>query len=154
MSIDKLRSIIKVKLRQVRDGRVKFRVDKITRPAEVYDAVRSWYKGLDREALGVLALDSQNQPVAYQIVSIGTATASLVHPREVFQAAIAIGACALIIAHNHPSGDPSPSREDRDVTQRLASAGKLLGIKLLDALVVTDSGYQSTRETEPQLLAS
>ena len=128
--------------------------EKIHGPEGVVRFVRRVVNGDAREHFVALLLDGRHRPIAYQVVSIGTATASLVHPREVFQAAIGIGACALIVAHNHPSGDPSPSREDRDVTRRLSSAGKLIGIELLDALVVTDSAYQSTRETEPQLLAS
>ncbi len=128
--------------------------EKILSPQHVARFVRGVVNGDAREHFVSVLLDGRHRPIAYQVVSIGTATASLVHPREVFQAAIGIGACALIVAHNHPSGDPSPSREDRDVTRRLSSAGKLIGIELLDALVVTDSGHHSTRETEPQLLAS
>jgi DNA repair protein RadC len=71
-------------------------------------------------------------------------------PREVFQAAVAAGAVAVIVAHNHPSGNPSASREDREVTERLVRAGELLGIRLLDSVVVTDPGYVSLRETDPK----
>lgn len=100
-----------------------------------------------REHFVALFLDGRHRPIAHQIVSVGTATASLVHPREVFQPAILLGACALIVAHNHPSGDPSPSREDRDITERLAQAGKLLGITLLDSIVWTREGrFASLRE--------
>jgi DNA repair protein RadC len=99
-------------------------------------------------------LDGRHRPIAYQVVSIGTATASLVHPREVFQAAIGAGAVALIVAHNHPSGDPSPSREDRDITERLLRAGELLGIRLLDSVVVTDGTYVSIREADPEAFES
>ena len=76
------------------------------------------------------------------------------HPREVFQAAVSLGACALIVAHNHPSGDPTPSAEDREVTARLAQAGHVLGIQLLDSIVVTeDGGFVSLRELEPERFA-
>jgi DNA repair protein RadC len=105
-----------------------------------------------REHFVALMLDARHRPIAYQVVSVGTATASIVHPREVFQAAISLGACALIVAHNHPSGDPSPSAEDRDVTQRLARAGALLGIRLLDSIVIGDRGHVSLREESPALL--
>ena len=87
-----------------------------------------------------LFLDSRHQPISYSIVSVGTANQSLMHPREVFQPAILAGAAALIVLHNHPSGDPSPSRQDYDVTQRLQDAGKLLGIPLLDHIVWTRDG--------------
>jgi len=85
--------------------------------------------------------------------SIGTATASLVHPREVFQPALLLGACALIVAHSPPFGDPSRSVEDRDVKKRLARAGKLLGITLLDSIVWTHEGtFASLRGLSPDLL--
>jgi DNA repair protein RadC len=103
-----------------------------------------------REHFLVLMLDGRHRPIAYQTVSIGTATASLVHPREVFQAAVGLGACGVIVAHNHPSGDPSPSREDRDVTQRLIKAGEVLGIRLLDSVVIGERAYVSMREQDPQ----
>jgi DNA repair protein RadC len=76
----------------------------------------------------------------------------LVHPREVFQAAVSLGACGLIVAHNHPSGDPTPSAEDRDVTRRLAQAGRILGVPLLDSIVVAGRGHVSIREESPGLL--
>jgi len=85
----------------------------------------------------------------------GQLPASLVHPREVFQPAIAIGAVALVIAHNHPSGDPSPSAEDLEVTRRLADAGRLLGVTLLDHIVWTRGGaFHSVRESHPDHLAT
>lgn len=107
-----------------------------------------------REHFLVLMLDGRHRPIAYQTVSIGTATASLVHPREVYQAAVGLGACGVIVAHNHPSGDPSPSREDRDVTQRLIKAGEVLGIRLLDSVVIAEGAYVSMRERDPQGFSS
>jgi DNA repair protein RadC len=117
--------------------------------ADVARFIRGVVGGDAREHFVVLMLDSRHRPIAYQVVSIGTATASLVHPREVFQAAVGIGAVAVIVAHNHPSGDPSPSREDREVTDRLNRAGGVLGIRLLDSVVVADSGFHSIREEDP-----
>ncbi len=94
-------------------------------------------------------LNGRHRPIAHQVVSVGTATAPLVHPREVFQAAVALGAVAILIAHNHPSRDPSPSREDREISDRLLEAGRVLGIPLLDSIVVATEGYTSLRDTEP-----
>ena len=82
------------------------------------------------------------------MASIGTATASLIHPREIFQPAIAVGAVALIVSHNHPSGDPRPSAEDHAITKRLVEAGHLLGIQLLDHVVCGTGGFYSTREQD------
>ena len=95
------------------------------------------------EVFLALALDGRHKPLADYVVSRGTLTASLVHPREVFRPALCLGAAALIVAHNHPSGDPSPSTEDREVTQRLCDAGKLLGVRLVDHLIVTPSAVYS-----------
>lgn len=80
------------------------------------------------------------------VVSQGTLTASLVHPREVFRPALREAAAAVVLVHNHPSGDPTPSREDREITTRLAAAGELLGIPVLDHVVVAERGYASLRE--------
>ncbi len=120
-------------------------------PADVVRFVRRLISGDAREHFVALLLDGRHRPVAYQVLSVGTATASLVHPREVFQAAISIGACALIVAHNHPSGDPSPSREDRAVTERLVRSGEVLGIRVLDSVVVAESAYHSMREASPEV---
>jgi DNA repair protein RadC len=121
-------------------------------PAEVVAFMRRVVRDDAREHFVALYLDGRHRPIAHQVVSVGTASASLVHPREVFQPAILVGACATIVGHSHPSGDPSPSREDRDVTRRLAQAGALLGVSLLDSVVWTRNGdYASVRELEPSL---
>lgn len=90
----------------------------------------------DREMLKVFYLDAAHRPILSEIISIGTLTESLVHPREVFAPAFKNAAAAIVVAHNHPSGDSNPSEEDRSVTRRLAEAGRLLGIPLLDHIVV------------------
>jgi DNA repair protein RadC len=81
------------------------------------------------------------------LTSQGTLTASLVHPREVFAPALREPAAAIVLVHNHPSGDPTPSREDHEVTARLAAAGELLGIPVLDHVVVAEQGYVSLRDS-------
>jgi len=119
-------------------------------PADVARFMRRVVREDAREHLSAIYLDGRHRPIAYQIVSIGTATASLVHPREVFQPAVLVGACAVIVAHNHPSGDPTPSREDLVITRRLAQAGSVLGIALLDHVVWTrDAAHTSIRDLEP-----
>ncbi len=140
------KSIPRVRLRQVRDGRVRFKVEQITRPNEVYEAVRPWYRGLDREALGVLALDSQNQPVAFQIVSIGALNTTRTHPREIFKLLVLVNAASFVLTHNHPSGCLDASPEDLEFTRSVQRAADLLGIELFDHLIVTDQGYTSLRE--------
>jgi DNA repair protein RadC len=82
-------------------------------------------------------------------VSVGTLTASLVHPREVFREAIRSAAAAILLVHNHPSGDPAPSEDDRSVTRRLQAAGELVGIRVLDHVIVSEGGFYSFRESDP-----
>ncbi len=94
------------------------------------------FRDSDREVFIVLHLDARNRVTAHEITSIGSQTASLVHPREVFKSAVLKGANGIILAHNHPSGDPAPSKEDIDLTHRLQEAGGLLGIEVMDHIVV------------------
>jgi DNA repair protein RadC len=92
------------------------------------------------EHFGVLSLDTKRRVIGWDVISIGTLNAALVHPREVFLTAVLHHASAVVVAHNHPSGDPTPSQDDIAVTGRLKACGDLLGIDLLDALVIGDEG--------------
>lgn len=114
-------------------------------PKRVFDELR-FLHGERREHFVAFYLNACHRPLGRETVSIGTLTASLVHPREVFSPAIERAAAAVLVAHNHPSGDPNPSREDRLTTRRLVGAGKLLGIPLLDHVVVAEHRYFSFRE--------
>jgi DNA repair protein RadC len=106
-------------------------------------ALRPCFAGLDREQFLVCCLDAKNTSIGVNIVSIGTLTLSLVHPREVFKSAILLNTCGIIAVHNHPSGDPAPSPEDRTLTTRLREAGDVLGIRLLDHLILGDNRLYS-----------
>lgn len=99
-----------------------------------------------RESFHAVQLDGRHRLIAVDEVSVGTLTASLVHPREVFRESIRNAAAALLLVHHHPSGDPSPSAEDRSVTDRLAAAGRLLGIRVVDHVIVAEAGYFSFQE--------
>ena len=101
------------------------------------------FKGLKKEVFRVLMLDSKNRIFAESIVSQGSLTSSIVHPREVFAPAIKNSAASLIFLHNHPSGDPTPSPEDVEITRRLVKAGEIIGIKVLDHIIIGDEGYMS-----------
>jgi len=102
----------------------------------------------DREAFIVLLLNVKNRLIAEEIVSVGILDGSLIHPREVFKAAVAGSAASIVIAHNHPSGDPSPSQSDREVTKRLRDAGTLLGIPMVDHVIIAPEGtFFSFRES-------
>lgn len=100
----------------------------------------------NREHFVGFYLNSRNQVLRREIISIGSLNASIVHPREVFIPALAVSAASLILAHNHPSGDPSPSEEDLAITRRIAESGRLLGVELLDHVVVAREAYTSFKE--------
>jgi len=118
----------------------------VRRPEDLHPLLRRELRGLDRERFLALYLDTRHRVLALETVSIGSLNASLVHPREVFQPAVAMAAAALVVAHNHPSGCPCPSADDLDLTERLDRCGELLGIALLDHLVVGDDEIVSIRE--------
>lgn len=118
-------------------------------PREAAALVRSFIPaGDEREHFVAVLLDNRRRVKGVVTVSIGTLTASLVHPREVFRPAIVAGAAGIVVAHNHPSGDCRPSQEDRAATRRLKEAGDLLGIPLLDHVVIGggDGAFYSFRE--------
>ena len=93
-----------------------------------------------------LLMNTKNQVLAIKTVSVGDLSSSIVHPREVFKDAVLASAASLIIAHNHPSGDPTPSAEDIAVTRRLMDAGEILGIELLDHIIIGDGVFVSLKE--------
>ena len=116
---------------------------RITSSADLFKHFHPRVRNLRHEVFTIVLLDAKNTILREAAVSEGTLTHSLVHPREVFQLAIRESAAALILLHNHPSGDPTPSQEDRLLTSRLISAGHLLGIRVLDHLVLGDGRYVS-----------
>jgi DNA repair protein RadC len=116
---------------------------RIRGPRDVYELSAPGMRDLSQEEFRVLLLNTQHAVVREIPVTRGTLDASIVHPREVFRAAIAESAAAMILVHNHPSGDPTPSPEDRQVTRQLAEAGRVLGIPVLDHVVVGDGRYVS-----------
>lgn len=122
------------------------RGEPISSPAAVYRRLRSRMVGLAQEIAVVLALDAGNHVIGEIEIGRGEATGVMVHPREVFRPLIRHGAAAGVVAHNHPSGDPTPSVDDRVLTRRLLDAGALLGIPLLDHVVIADRGFRSVCE--------
>lgn len=116
---------------------------RISDSRSVVEALSPLFEGLDREQFAICCLDAKHAIIGVNVVSIGSLTLSIVHPREVFKPAILMNAAALIGVHNHPSGDPTPSAEDHCLTKRLKDGGELLGIKLLDHVVLGDGCYYS-----------
>jgi DNA repair protein RadC len=99
------------------------------------------------ERFGVLLLDTRHRLIRAQVVSVGSADTSLAHPREVFREAAIAGAAAIVLFHNHPSGDPMPSQDDIELTRRLVAAGELLGIDVVDHVILADTHYCSMKES-------
>jgi DNA repair protein RadC len=116
---------------------------KIRGSQDVYRHYHAHLRSLKHELFKVILLDGKNRIIRDSTISEGSLTLSIVHPREVFNPAIRDSAGAVIFIHNHPSGDPTPSREDHQLTKRLVACGELLGIKVLDHLVVGDARYFS-----------
>ncbi|SFR11538.1 DNA repair protein RadC [Desulfoscipio geothermicus DSM 3669] len=118
---------------------------KITSPENAAALVMEEMRYLDREHFFAILLNTKNQVIARETISIGTLNFSVVHPRELFKAAIRRSADGIILVHNHPSGDPTPSRGDTEVTKRLIEVGNVIGINVLDHLVIGDNKFVSLK---------
>lgn len=129
--------IVSVKL--CKDSSILYEPRKISSPTHAAILIRRFLSGLDREELIVVTLDTKNQPNNINVCSRGSLNSSIVHPREVFKTAILSNAASILIAHNHPSGEPEPSEEDISITKRIKEAGDIIGIKLLDHIIVGDN---------------
>lgn len=117
-------------------------------PEDVSNLVMEEMRHYDREHFKILLLNTKNHVINIDTVSIGNLNSSLVHPRELFKAAIKRSAAAIILVHNHPSGDPRPSREDINITKRLIEAGNILGIEVLDHIIIGDKAFCSLKEKD------
>ncbi|HTI36467.1 MAG TPA: DNA repair protein RadC [Vicinamibacterales bacterium] len=118
----------------------------IIEPRNVADLLIPQFGSKRVEHFGVLLLDTKHRVMRTSVVSIGSLDASVVHPREVFREATTVGAAAIVLFHNHPSGDPAPSRDDVALTERLVRAGELMGIHVLDHVIVAENRFYSMRE--------
>jgi DNA repair protein RadC len=114
-------------------------------PDDVIALIGKRLRAEGREHFLVILLNARHEAMAVETVSIGSLNASIVHPREVFRPAVIASAASIVVAHNHPSGDPEPSEEDLSITRRLVQVGELLGIDLLDHIVVAKRGTVSLR---------
>ncbi len=135
-----------VTIRMVREATMLYNIRRVSSPSDAVELGKKFIQDSDREQLLLCCLDTKNQPVALNVVSIGSLNSSIVHPREVFKAAILSYAASVILFHNHPSGDTSPSSEDISITTRLKECGKLLGIELIDHIIIGDGRYCSFKE--------
>ena len=136
-------------LRQVKEKEVKYNLDQktITDPATIFDILNETFDLSEQaqEMFGIIMLNTKNKIIGLSVISIGTLNASLVHPREVFKQALVANSSQIILFHNHPSGDTTPSKEDIDITNRLVEGGKILGVDILDHIIIGD-GFLSFAE--------
>lgn len=116
----------------------------ISTPEDVVAVCGSQLRGLDREHFWTLALNTKNRLLRIIEVSVGSLSASIVHPRELFKDAVRVSAASVVVVHNHPSGDPTPSGADIQLTRRLVKAGDVLGIEVLDHVVIGDAGAHAS----------
>lgn len=119
---------------------------KVTSPTNVVDIFMEEMRVLNKEYLKVIVLDTKKNIITIKDISIGSLNSSIVHPREVFIEAIKAGGDSIVICHNHPSGDPTPSKNDIQITRRLHECGKLMGIELVDHIIIGDRKYESLKE--------
>ncbi len=118
----------------------------VSSPEEVADLLQQYFQDKDREEFLVVLLDTSNSLIGFSQISVGGLAASIVEPRQVFKVAILANAAAIILAHQHPSGNPEPSREDIRITRQLVEAGKLMGVPVHDHLIIAENGYVSLAE--------
>ena len=143
--------IPRYKISMVKDGSICAERRTITRSNDLLPILREYFAHHDREEMIVALLDAKHRIIGINSVSVGSLTLSIVHPRETFKAAIVSNCAAVILAHNHPSGDPTPSQEDRQLTTRLKDCGALLGIPVLDHFVIGDEGHYHSFSDHGQL---
>jgi DNA repair protein RadC len=118
----------------------------IRHPSDVHQLLSAELRFASKENFICLFLNTKNRVIFKEVISTGTLNASLVHPREVFRAAIKRSSASIVCAHNHPSGDPSPSSEDIQITCRLIDAGKIIGIDVIDHIIIGSNGFVSMKE--------
>ena len=135
-------------LKMVKEDSALYEVPVIKSPAEVYQVAKQILALHEKpeEHFCIICLNTKNKIVGVHTISIGSLNASIVHPREVFKAAMLNNASAIICLHNHPSGDPEPSREDIETTKRLVEAGEIMGIRVLDHVIIGEQRYLSMKE--------
>lgn len=132
----------KIKIEVVREASAK-ETPQITNAQNVFDMMYEEASKQDRECFWTVCLNGKNKVMGVNMVSMGSLTSSIVHPREVFKPAILANAAGVILVHNHPSGDPTPSREDKEMTKRLKDAGEILSINVLDHIIIGGNCYNS-----------
>ena len=140
-----MKKIDVVKVYVKKEQSLQIEKDIIKKPEQVFEVVKNFLGEVDREYLIVIVLDVKNKINSISVASVGTLNSSIVHPREVFKTAILANGASIILAHNHPSGDTSPSKDDINITTRIKECGVLMGIELLDHVILGDEKFISLK---------
>lgn len=145
-----MKDIKKYTVQLVRENEIQYSGEKITSPKQGMKIINQIFNMSNQptEIFVLLTLDTKKYPIGCFLVSQGTIDCTIVSPRDVFQRALLVNAHSIIIAHNHPSGDPMPSMNDHDVTNTMRKVGNLLGVKVVDSLIIGDNGRYYSYEEE------
>ena len=130
----------------VRESSIKVERKTILKPQDAFEISSEYYGNRDREMFSVMMLNTKNKIIGINTVSVGSLSASIVHPREVFKPCILSNAASVILLHNHPSGDPTPSQNDLEITRKLHDVGYILGVNIRDHIILGDEVFFSFRE--------
>lgn len=136
----------RIRIENIKENESKLNTDPITNPKHAVELIRGKIITYSKEHFIIMSFDTRNKVIGVDNISLGTLSASMVHPRETFEAAIKRHAAQIIAAHNHPSGDCHPSEEDIKITKRLIEAGKIMGIEVVDHLIISEDNYYSFKE--------
>ncbi|MDW8518577.1 JAB domain-containing protein [Priestia flexa] len=135
-----------VSVKMVKENSFLYPRRNVKSPEDAFILLKQFLGEVDREYFIVVCLDTKNQPTAINVCHMGSLNASIVHPREVLKVAILSNSASIIVGHNHPSNDPTPSREDIEVTKRLTEAGKIVGIDILYHIIMGTDNFISLKE--------
>lgn len=140
-------SINIVRMQLVKESSFEYSFPRFTTPKDVVDMTYPFFEGCDREMTAVISLNGNGRPIAFQMIGVGTVNACIMSARDIFKHALLSNAVNVIIIHTHPSGIPTPSREDVTVTKKIKDAGTMLGIEVLDHIIIGDrENFTSLRE--------
>ncbi|WP_442600447.1 JAB domain-containing protein [Neobacillus sp. D3-1R] len=143
---ERMRRLNVISLKMVKEGHFCYKTNVVRSPIDVVSLAREYISDSDREIMALVCLNTKNKITGLHTISVGSLNSSIVHPRECFKLAIANNSASIIVFHNHPSNDCTPSREDIEVTKRLKEAGQILGVELLDHLIVGETNHYSMKE--------
>ena len=135
-----------IRLQMIKESRTLHGMKRFSQPREAVDTVKPLFAMADRELMLVMSLNTRLEPMAVEIVAVGGLNTCSVDSRDIFKHAVLNNAAFIVCFHNHPSGDPEPSRQDKQITIRLEKAGEILGISLIDHIIIGDYGFYSFRE--------